>query len=116
MSQFDTNWHFYVPINQKEVPVDHNNKQGKTLEDILAAIQEADLPPFQRRDITSAIKRICEMAGVAPVCRSSGLEGGARQNPSCRASPKACRCHRSRHAGVCPAGPGLGSPGPSHCR
>ena len=28
--------------------------------------RRSDLPPFHHRDMTSAIKRICEMAGVAP--------------------------------------------------
>ena len=28
--------------------------------------RRSDLPPFHHRDITSAIKRICELAGVAP--------------------------------------------------
>lgn len=46
--------------------MDHNNKKSKTLEDVLGAVQKADLLPFQSRDMTSAIKRICEMAAVAP--------------------------------------------------
>jgi integrase len=46
--------------------VDHNKNKGETLENVLGAVQKADLPPFQGRDMTSAIKRLCEMAGVAP--------------------------------------------------
>jgi hypothetical protein len=43
----------------------HNHKQGKTLETVLGAVQKADLPQLQHRDMTSAIKRICEMASAA---------------------------------------------------
>jgi hypothetical protein len=46
--------------------VDYNDNKHKTLENMLLAVQKADLPPLQRRDMTSAIKRVCEMAGVAP--------------------------------------------------
>ena len=40
--------------------MDHNNNKDKTLADVLAAVQKANLPPFQHRDITSAVKRIPE--------------------------------------------------------
>jgi integrase len=46
--------------------MDRNNNKGKTLENVKGTVQKADLAPFQSRDMTSAINRICEMAGVAP--------------------------------------------------
>jgi hypothetical protein len=46
--------------------MDNNNNNGKTLEGVQGTVQKADLAPFQIRDITSAVNRICEMAGVAP--------------------------------------------------
>ena len=46
--------------------MDYKNKRAKTLEDVLDVVQRSDLPPFHHRDITSAIKRICELASVAP--------------------------------------------------
>jgi hypothetical protein len=45
----------------------HDHKQGKTLTGVLEAVQKAELPSVSRRDMTSAIKRVCEMAGVAAV-------------------------------------------------
>jgi hypothetical protein len=50
----------------KENTVYYKNNRAKTLEDVLGIIQKSNLPPFHHRDMTSAIKRICEMAGVAP--------------------------------------------------
>ena len=115
--------------------MDHNNNKGKTLEDVLGTVQKSDLPPFQRRDMTSAIKRICEMAGVAPAtvpaeapalramiakirpaAHGVSLEnlGQSAQPIACGAA--ACRRHRSHGAGLRHAAPGLGSSGPSHCR
>jgi len=38
----------------------------KTLDDILAGVREADISAIQCRDMTSAIKRICEMARMSP--------------------------------------------------
>lgn len=38
----------------------------KTLADVLTLVEQADLPPYHRRDIRSAIKRIAEMAGLTP--------------------------------------------------
>src|SRR5687768_4718518 len=46
--------------------MNHNKKKARTLDDVLEVVQRADLSPFQRRDMTSALKRICEMAEVAP--------------------------------------------------
>lgn len=46
--------------------MEYNNNKRETLEGVLGAVQKADLPPFQRRDMTSAIKRVCEMAGATP--------------------------------------------------
>lgn len=46
--------------------MDHNNNKHETLEGVLWAVPKADLTPFQRRDMTSAIKRVCEMAGMVP--------------------------------------------------
>jgi len=42
-------------------------KPIKTLADELALVEAADLPPYQRRDMKSAINRITEIAGVAPI-------------------------------------------------
>ena len=46
--------------------MDYNNNKIETLQHVLYAVQKADLPPVQNRDMISAIKRICEMAGMAP--------------------------------------------------
>jgi integrase len=44
----------------------YDYKQGRTLAIVLETVQKAELPPVQHRDMTSAVKRICEMAGVPP--------------------------------------------------
>lgn len=46
--------------------MDHNNNKAKTLGDVLVAVQTANIAPLQQRAMTSAIKRICEMAGATP--------------------------------------------------
>ncbi len=46
--------------------MDHNNNKAKTLGDVLVAVQTANIAPLQQRAMTSAIKRICEMAGAKP--------------------------------------------------
>ena len=46
--------------------MDYNNNKIENLQEVLDAVHKADLPPLQSRDMTSAIKRICEMAGMAP--------------------------------------------------
>ena len=43
----------------------HNNKI-ETLQEVRDTVLKAELPPLQTRDMISAIKRICEMAGMAP--------------------------------------------------
>ena len=39
----------------------------ETLQDVLRLLEEAELNATRRRDMTSAVKRICEMAGSTPV-------------------------------------------------
>jgi hypothetical protein len=63
----------------------------KTLADVLTLVEQADLPPRHRRDIRSAVKRICEMAGMAP----SGVPAG----------PVALRAITAK---ILPAGHGVG--------
>ena len=43
-----------------------NDNEVETLEEVRRIVERASLPPFQRRDMLSAVKRICEMAGMAP--------------------------------------------------
>jgi hypothetical protein len=38
----------------------------KTLADVLAVAEAADLPPYQLRDMRSAIKRVTVMVGMVP--------------------------------------------------
>ena len=45
--------------------MDRDNNKAKTLAEVAGAVQETDLSPFEKRDMTSAIKRIGEMAGIA---------------------------------------------------
>ena len=89
-----------------------------------AGCRQSDLPPFHR-DITSAVKRICDVAGAdRGARRGSSLAGDTRQSPSCRAwvhlenlgqsaqpvpySFAACGRHRSGLAGRHePSGTGL---------
>ena len=42
-------------------------KQIKTLADVLELVEGADLMPYQLRDMRSAVKRVSDMTGVAPV-------------------------------------------------
>jgi integrase len=42
-------------------------KQIKTLDEVLQIVEEADLMPYQRRDMRSAVKRVSDIAGFAPV-------------------------------------------------
>lgn len=64
--------HCLTPINTKQTynmrkdAVDYNNNKIETLQDVLNAVQKADLPPVQNRDIISATRRVCEMVGSAP--------------------------------------------------
>jgi integrase len=44
----------------------HDHKLAKTLTHVLEAAQNAEFSYVKRRDMTSATKRVCEMAGVAP--------------------------------------------------
>lgn len=46
--------------------MDSVNTTVTTLEDVQRIVETARLSPFQRRDMLSALKRICEMAGMAP--------------------------------------------------
>ncbi len=46
--------------------MDYNNNKIETLQDVLNAVQKANLQPAQNRDIRSATRRVCEMVGSAP--------------------------------------------------
>src|SRR5262245_35664017 len=50
----------------------HKNKSLETAEDLLGLLDAASLSAIRRRDLKSAVNRICEMAGCAP--RSLKLE------------------------------------------
>src|SRR5262245_45085090 len=50
----------------------NKNKSLETAEDLLGILDEASVNATRRRDVKSAVKRICEMAGCAP--RSLRLE------------------------------------------
>ena len=50
----------------------NKNKSLETAEDLLGLLDEANLNVTRRRDLKSAVNRVCEMAGSAP--RSLGLE------------------------------------------
>jgi hypothetical protein len=45
---------------------DKENKAGMTLADVLGLLDQSNLSGTRRRDMVSAIKRICEMAGAIP--------------------------------------------------
>jgi hypothetical protein len=46
--------------------MDTINNTVATLDDVQRIVERTNLSPVQRRDIQSAVKRICEMAGMAP--------------------------------------------------
>jgi integrase len=58
MSPFDTSCH--------PAPQEKPNKTIGTLADVLGVIDQAGLTGTRRRDMVSAINRICEMAGTTP--------------------------------------------------
>ncbi len=51
----------------------NENKTIGTLADVLSLIDQTGLTGTRRRDMISAIKRICEMAGTTPACVCAGL-------------------------------------------
>jgi hypothetical protein len=51
----------------------NENKTIGTLADVLSLIDQTGLTGTRRRDMISAIKRICEMAGNTPECVCAGL-------------------------------------------
>jgi hypothetical protein len=51
----------------------NQNKTIGTLADVLSLIDQTGLTGTRRRDMISAIKRICEMAGTTPACVCAGL-------------------------------------------
>ena len=51
----------------------NENKTIGTLADVLSLIDRTELTGTRRRDMISAIKRICEMAGTTPECVCAGL-------------------------------------------
>ena len=51
----------------------NENKTIGTLADVLSLIDQTGLTGTRRRDMISAIKRICEMAGTTPECVCAGL-------------------------------------------
>ena len=106
----------------------NENKTIGTLADVLSLIDQTGLTGTRRRDMISAINRICEMAGTRPgerargvarpegdaLSHSSGRPWGQRQEllepkkPSgCCAS--ACRRHRPVGPGSRNTLPGLGT-------
>src|SRR5262245_47790192 len=44
----------------------HQSNSTKTLEDVLRLLVAATINPTRRRDMVSAIKRLCEMAATTP--------------------------------------------------
>ena len=46
--------------------MDYHNSKITTLQDVLNAVQKADLSPVQNRDMISATRRVCEMVGSGP--------------------------------------------------
>src|ERR1700733_5185759 len=51
----------------------NENKTIGTLADVLSLIDQTGLAGTRRRDMISAIKRICEMAGTTPECVFAGV-------------------------------------------
>ena len=51
----------------------NENKTIGTLADVLSLIDQTGLTGTRRRDMISAINRICEMAGTTPACVCAGL-------------------------------------------
>src|SRR5262245_39804840 len=62
MSPFDTSCH---PAFQEKRTM-NENRTVDTLADVLGLIDQAGVTGTRRRDMISAIKRICEMAGTTP--------------------------------------------------
>jgi integrase len=62
MAPFDTPCH---PAPQEKQIINESTTTG-TLADVLGLIDQAGLPATRRRDMVSAINRICEMAGTTP--------------------------------------------------
>jgi integrase len=46
--------------------VQYYHKGVITLQDVLDGVEQAGLPQLRRRDMTSAVRRVCTMAGLAP--------------------------------------------------
>jgi hypothetical protein len=55
-----------TPNQERKDDVQYYNKSARTLEDVLESVQQGGLLGLRRRDMASAVKRICEMGGVAP--------------------------------------------------
>jgi hypothetical protein len=51
----------------------NQNKTIGTLADVLSLIDQTGLTGTRRRDMISAINRICEMAGTTPECMCAEL-------------------------------------------
>ena len=99
-----------------------------TLGDVLELVEAADLPPYQRRDLKSAIVRIAEMAGTVPAKVAADVmalratlaairpaahgitsKTWANLRSRFRAALAARRHHRSPGARLRHADPGLGT-------
>ena len=66
----------------------HQSGRITTLEDVLRFLDRASLGATRKRDMVSAIKRICEMATTTPAgvpVEAPLLRGLLSQNSTCRA-------------------------------
>ena len=119
-------------MSPHDTPCHHDeNKVVATLADVLSR-DRAGLTATRRRDMVSAVKRICEMAGTTPagVAPEPGLPEGTLNNSSrrpfrqrqelfksakpsgCRAA--ACRSYRTLGPGRRQTPPSLGTPARGH--
>src|SRR5262245_40792498 len=65
MTPFDTECHLHMPTRKEKTMLDCN-KSIETAEDLLGFLDRAKPPATRRRDMKSAVKRVCEAAGCTP--------------------------------------------------
>src|SRR5438046_10283232 len=65
MSPNDTQCHFRLKRTNGGRAM-NENRVVATLADVLTIIEQASLSGTRRRDMVSAVNRVCEMAGIAP--------------------------------------------------
>src|SRR5690242_6608697 len=65
MSPLDTSCHPRVKAPQSEAKMNENTSIT-TLSDVLAFLERAGLSAIRHRDMVSAVKRVCAMAGAMP--------------------------------------------------